>query len=185
MARVIGPLLSLGARQTVGGALTYSNWKGVDTVRLKSNPSNPQTETQMHNRALFSVGGKISKRVDPEESEASYLRTVTPAQQSYLSAFIREMMGTNYVNIEAAISDYEDVANATVAGYFDTAAAAAGIESVDLDGTANTQVSAGAALWAAYAASYRLGSPNAQTVVTSAAEADVEAYTLALTGVTV
>lgn len=183
MSKVVGPLLSLGASGTIGGAITFSNWKGINTARIKSNPSNPQTTDQMHGRALFAVGGKISKATDPLETLAVYVKTITPAQQSYASYFTRELLGANNVNIEAAIALYDNVTHATIAGYFDDAAAQAGVEGVDLDGTSNTQIPAGAALWAAYMAAYRLGSAQATVVVTSASEANVFAFTDALTGV--
>ncbi len=183
MANVIGPLLSLGARKSVGGALTFANWKGLNTVRLKSSPSNPKTSNQMAGRAFFAAGGKITKRSIATGDVAEYLKSKTPAQQSWASYFVREMMGTNNANITAAKTAYNLAGNSTIKGYFDDAAAQAGIESVDLDGTANTQVPAGLALWAAYAASYRVGDPAAPAAVTSATEAQVFAYTEALTGV--
>lgn len=183
-ARVTGPLLSLNAQNTFGGTLTFRNWKGINTVALKSNPSNPQTESQMAGRAFFAAGAKVNKVADPLEVLASYIKTITPAQQSWASYYIKEMLGTGYANIEAAKTAYNTGGNATVKGYFDTTAAAIGLEAVDLDGTANTQVSAGLALWAAYAAAYRLGSPSAPAVVTSASEAQVEAFAEALTGQT-
>lgn len=184
MAKVLGPLLSLGATATIGKALTYSNWKGINTVRLKSNPSNPQTLDQMHGRAFFASGGKISKSSDPVESLATFLKTIVPAQQSWISYFIGDMMGSSYVNIEAAKTAYVLVGNATVKGYFDDGAGQAGIEAVDLDGTANTQVPAGLALWAAYAAAYRLGSSDAPVAPDTASEGQVFAFVEALTGTT-
>ena len=183
MANVIGPLLSLGARKSVGGALTFANWKGLNTVRLKSSPSNPKTSTQMAGRAFFAAGGKITKRSVSTGDVAEFLKSKTPAQQSWASYFVREMMGTNNANITAAKTAYNLAGNSTIKGYFEDAAAQAGIESVDLDGTPNTQVPAGLALWAAYSASYRLGDPAAPAVVTSATEPQVFAYTEALTGV--
>lgn len=184
MSKVLGPLLSLSASGTIGRAMTFANWKGVNTVRVKSNPSNPQTTNQMHARALFAAGGKISKVTDPLEVLPVFVKTITPAQQSYISYFVKEMLGNGNVNIEAAITDYENVTYATQAGYFDDAASQAGVESVDLDGTSNTQVAAGAALWAAYAAAYRLGFANASTAPTAVDEATVFQFTEDLTGVT-
>lgn len=182
-ARVLGPLLSLSARQTFGKTLTYSVWKGINTVRLKSNPSNPQTETQMAARSIFAAGGKISKASDSFETEATFVKTITPAQQSWISYYISQMLGTSNASFEEARTDYENVANATVKGYFDDAAAQAGIQDVDLDGTANTQIPAGLSLWAAYQAGFRLGSPYAPVTAASASEAQVFAYTDALTGI--
>lgn len=182
MSRVVGPLLSLGASGTIGGAITFSNWKGINTARIKSNPSNPKTTTQMAGRAKFAVAGKVSKVTDPTLAVATYLKTITPAQQSYASFFSKELLGTNNVNIDASIAAYKLVGNATVAGYFNTGALTAGIENVDLDGTANTKIDRGAALWAAYTAAYRLGVPTASTVATSVDATKVNAFVLALTG---
>jgi hypothetical protein len=184
MSRVIGPLLSLGASGTIGGAITFSNWKGINTARIKSNPSNPQTNTQMNGRAKFAVAGKISKVTDPTTAVATYVRTVTPAQQSYASYFSRELLGTNNVNIDASIAGYELAGNAAVAAFFNDAAAQAGVEAVDLDGTANTQFSAGQALWAAYTAANRIGVASATVIVTALTEQQVFTFTGALTGVT-
>ena len=183
MANVIGPLLSLGARKSVGGALTFANWKGLNTVRIKSNPSNPKTTNQMAGRAFFAAGGKITKRSDLTGDVVEFARSKTPAQQSWASYFVREMLGTSNANIIAAKTAYTAGGNSTIKGFFDDAAAQAGIEGVDLDGTANTQVSAGLALWAAYAASNRMSDPAAPAVVTSVTETQVFAYTEALTGV--
>lgn len=185
MAKVVGPLLSLGASKSVGGALTFSNWKGLNTVRIKSNPSNPRTLDQMASRGFFAAGGKVTKRTHLTGDVVSYTKTKTPAQMSWASVFIREMMGTNNINIKAAKTAYNLPANSAKKTLFDTAAAAASIESVDLDGTPNTQVPAGLSLWAAYDGSHRLGDPSAPTTAVTATEAQVNAYTEALTGVTV
>lgn len=183
MAKVIGPLLSLGASKSVGNALTFANWKGLNTVRIKSSPSNPQTTSQMSGRAFFAAGGKITKRSDLAEAVVTFVKGITPAYNSWASFFVKEMMGTNYTNIEAAKTAYNNGSNATVKGYFDDAAGQAGIESVDLDGTSNTQVAAGLCLWAAYMASYRLSDPSAPATATAASEGQVFAYTEALTGI--
>lgn len=183
MARVTGPFLSLGARGTLAGALTASNWKGISTMRIKGNPSNPKTLNQMKVRAYFAAGGKITKASDVRGDLAAFVRGITPAQQSWASFYVREMLGTGNVNIEAAKTAYNTVGNATVKGYFDGAASQAGVQAVDLDGTTNTQVSGGLSLWAAYTAAYRLHSPDAPAVVTSVTETQVFAFTEALTGI--
>lgn len=182
-AKVTGPLLSLSAKGTIGKALTFSNWKGANTARIKSNPSNPQTDSQMTARAYLAVGGKITKRADLAGDVVTFIKGRTPALQSWASYFVREVIGVSAANIVAAKAAYELAGNATVKGYFDDAASQAGIEAVDLDGTSLTQMPAGLALWAAYAASYRMSDPSAPAVVTAASEAQVFSYTEALTGV--
>lgn len=183
MAKVTAPFLSLSARGTLGGALTASNWKGINTMRIKGNPSNPKTLTQMAARAFFAAVGKVSKRTDLTGDSVVYYKTITPAQQSWASFFNGEILGTGNANIEAAKTAYNSGGNAAIKAFFDDAAGQAGIEAVDLDGTANTQVAPGLSLWAAYAASYRLNDANAPTLVTAVSEAEVFAYTESLTGI--
>ena len=183
MAKVVGPFLSLGARGTLAGALTASNWKGINTMRIKGSPSNPKTIGQMAGRAFFGAVGKISKRTDLTGDVVQFVKGKTPAQQSWASYFNGEILGSGNANILEAKAAYALVGNAAKKAIFDDAAAQAGIESIDLDGTANTQVPAGLALWAAYQASYRLNDPSAPVTVLSATEGQVFSYTEALTGV--
>ena len=183
MAKTIGPLLSLSASGTVAKALTYKSWKGINVCSIKSQPSNPKTTDQMLNRGFFSAGGKISKKADLAGDVVTYVKTIVPAGQSWASFFISEVMGTQNVNIIAAKAGYVLAGNAAQKALFDDAAAQSGIEGVDLDGTPNTQVAPGLVLWSAYCASYRLGDPTAVTAVTSVIEANIFAYTDALTGI--
>lgn len=183
MAKTTGPLLSLSASGTIGKALTYKSWKGINVCSIKSSPSNPQTLTQMLNRGFFAAGGKITKKSKLTGLVVTFVKTIVPAGQSWASFFISEVMGTQNINIIASKAAYLLVGNAAIKTMFDTAALQAGIEAVNIDGTSNTQVSAGLSLFAAYTASYRLGDPTATKLVTTVLQADVFAYTNALTGV--
>jgi hypothetical protein len=53
MAKVKGPLMSLGASGTIGGAMTFSSWKGIPTARIKGEPTNPNTAGQQAQRTTF------------------------------------------------------------------------------------------------------------------------------------
>ena len=183
MGRVLGPLLSLDASKSVGGALTYKSWRGINTVSVKSNPSNPRTEEQNEARSYFATGGKISKRTDTTGSIATQLRESAPAGQSYASYFTREVLGSGNVNIKDAITAYG--ANETEAGFFDTAAAAVGIEGVNTGLPGAVEISPGEVLWAAYAASFRLGHTEAPVSADSATATQVDDYAEALTGTAV
>lgn len=183
MSKVTGPLLSLSASGTFGKTLTSRVWKGTNVMALKSNPSNPRTEGQMAARAIFASIGKVTKRADLTEAVVTWLKGSAPAGQTWGSYFGRLYSGTNNAHFEAAKVAYNTVGNATVKGYFDDAAGQAGIESVDLDGTANTQVPAGLALWVSYDAMYLAGEPSAPAATTSASEGQVFSFTEALTGI--
>lgn len=183
MARVIGPFLSLGASKTLGGTLTARNSRGINVMSIKSNPSNPKTTTQMHARAIFASVGKISKRADLAGDVVTYLKAHRTAGDTWGSFYQKQEIGTGAAYWEAAKTAYLAGPNAAKKTIFDDAAAQASIESVDLDGTANTQVTAGLALWVAYEASFRLGDTSAPVTAASASEAQIFAFTDALTGV--
>lgn len=180
----MGPLLSLSAAGTIGKTLTYKTWKGIQTCTIKSNPSNPQTLTQMLGRAFFAAGGKITKKAKLDGVVVEFVRGIAPAGQSWASYFIGDVMGAQNMNINAAKDAYDLVGNAAQKAIFDDAAEQAGIESVDLDGTENTQVSAGLILAAAYMASNRLGDTLAEDSFETVSESEAFAYTAGLTGVT-
>lgn len=182
MAKTFGGLLSLGASGKFGKTIVYSKWRGKDYARLLVTPSNPKTALQVATRAALAAVGKITKKADKSGTEVTFIKTKTPAGQSWNSYFGKEFVGAGLVNFDAAKSFYENVANATIKGYFDAAAATAGIEAVTVTGAVTETVPAGLSLLAAYMASNRLGSPAATEPVASVDEAEVTAYVTALVG---
>lgn len=54
-AKVVGPLMSLGASGTVGQTLTFGKWRGVQWVREWFKPANPQSTTQTNVRTAFQL----------------------------------------------------------------------------------------------------------------------------------
>jgi len=53
MAKIRGPLLSLGASGQIAGSQVYSTWKGVRYARQLVAPANPQTADQQQTRSVF------------------------------------------------------------------------------------------------------------------------------------
>lgn len=51
MAKLKGPLFSLGASQQLGKALVFFGWKGLNVVREYVVPANPNTDPQKEQRA--------------------------------------------------------------------------------------------------------------------------------------
>lgn len=182
MSKVLGPLLSLSASKTFGKTLTFANWKGINTVRLKSNPSDPKTEGQQTNRAYLAAGGKISKSVNPTAALATYLRTVTPAQQSYISYLVSQSLGTSNATVVATLAAYNLAANSTVKGYFDTQAAAKGIQGVNIGSETYEQIPAGAVLAIAWQGAVNAGFTGIGTTFASVTTANVTAFATALVG---
>jgi hypothetical protein len=56
MVKVTGPFLSLDASGTLGGIMTGSKWKGVNYIRARVVPMNPQSEAQTAIRTVLSDG---------------------------------------------------------------------------------------------------------------------------------
>lgn len=56
MVRVTGPCFSLDARNSMGSAITYSFWRGLNYVRARIIPHNPKSTCQSRIRAVLSIG---------------------------------------------------------------------------------------------------------------------------------
>lgn len=55
MAKLKGPLFSLGATQQLGKALVFFGWKGLDVVREYVIPANPKTALQVTQRGYLTA----------------------------------------------------------------------------------------------------------------------------------
>lgn len=53
MAKLTGPLMSLGASGTIADTLTYGNWKGIAYARTRVIPANPNSTSQQQTRDVF------------------------------------------------------------------------------------------------------------------------------------
>ena len=56
MAKVKGPLFSMGATGAIGETLVYFSWKGLKVVRSYVTPANPQTTAQTTQRGYMTEG---------------------------------------------------------------------------------------------------------------------------------
>lgn len=63
MSKLTGPLFSLTARGTIGKALTYSQWRGIQYVRTRVVPANPQTTDQTEVRAVWATLCRLWNRM--------------------------------------------------------------------------------------------------------------------------
>jgi len=78
MAKLKGPLFSLGAAQQLGKALVFFNWKGLNVVREYVVPSNPKTAGQTTQRgyvtavveAIHTAQGLAANALDAEDISA-------------------------------------------------------------------------------------------------------------------
>jgi hypothetical protein len=112
MAKVTGPFLSLDARGTVAKTLTASVWKGVNYMRQRVVPANPQTFKQLAIRQLItdaSQAWKLGSTVGSVVINATYKAAfdAAAAGQAYsgFDLFIKNSVAINY---DSAVSPYYD-----------------------------------------------------------------------------
>jgi uncharacterized protein with NRDE domain len=70
MAKLNGPCFSLGASKSIGKALTFTNWKGVNKATVHKTPKNPQTDEQQLNRSFFQEAIIIWQSLTAEEKQS-------------------------------------------------------------------------------------------------------------------
>ena len=76
MAKVTGPLLSLGAGGSIAKTQVYSKWRGVPYVRQHVIPANPDTTDQQLTRNIFSTMNVMWK-ISPAGVQAPWLLYAT------------------------------------------------------------------------------------------------------------
>jgi Family of unknown function (DUF6266) len=69
MAKVTGPLMSLDASGSIASTITFSKWKGRPYVRNLVKPSNPRTNAQTAQRAMFAfLSQQWAAITDPDKA---------------------------------------------------------------------------------------------------------------------
>jgi len=94
MAKVTGPLMSMSATGTVGKAITFGAWKGIEYVREWFRPSNPNTALQIVVRARMSAAVAAYKVEDQPTKDFWNLKAVGQALSGsnlYTRAYIAFM----------------------------------------------------------------------------------------------
>ena len=172
MAIVVNPLLSGEASGQVGKSLVFGKNKGRNVVRGYTIPSNPRTALQQPARAAIGAAGRMVKLMESASPAQLAFNTIAPAGLSGANTFVREMC-QRYGASETA---YNAGGNATVKGYFDAAALSAGIINVTIPGDTPVEVPAGLVLWNGYEAAHYLDATIADTVATSATEAEITEF---------
>lgn len=96
MAKVKGPLLSLGASGQIGKAQVYANWRGVPYARQHVVPSNPNTLAQQSTRNTFAALDELFKRSGPIAREpwvAEAQRRPVTDRNMYIKANLPPLRG--------------------------------------------------------------------------------------------
>jgi len=88
MVKVAAPCFSLGASGSLGGAVVFSNWKGIPYVRGLVKPSNPKSGPQIGVRAMFKFLAQIWDGLS-DANKATWVTTAKQMNASPFNAFMR------------------------------------------------------------------------------------------------
>ena len=110
MAKVTGPLFSLDASGSYGGAMVFAKWKGRAYVRQLVIPANPQTLAQEVARNHVRTGGSAQKFVNANLQinanltldDKQEIQAVTPAGYAWNGHLVDNMIGSGQVNMDAS-----------------------------------------------------------------------------------
>lgn len=91
MARVDGPLMSMGASGSVAGTVVFSRWKGRPYVRQLVRPANPQTPNQISVRSIMRFLSQNWAAIDAPQ-KANWTDLAEQNKISPFNAYTKENM---------------------------------------------------------------------------------------------
>lgn len=91
MAKLTGPLLSMGARGQIGKTLVTATWRGVAYARQHVVPANPRTTAQQTTRTTFAALRELWKLL-PALARAPWEAYATGRKFTGMNAFVGENM---------------------------------------------------------------------------------------------
>lgn len=103
MAKVSGPLMSMGASGKFGGAMVFASRLGQSVVRQLVTPGNPMSAGQETARNIVRATGTMQRFVNMAITKGSgrtvtdkaMLKTNTPTGQTWNSYMVKVVTGTN------------------------------------------------------------------------------------------
>lgn len=129
MARVKGPLFSMDARGSVGKAIVFSIWKGVNYVKRHSIPSNPKSAAQVSFRSQMTFLSQIWAGLTAG-NKATWDTRADSLNISPFNAFVGYSM-SRWNHYKAGTKEYP-AGEAGVGGDAPTTTPAAGVKEISL-----------------------------------------------------
>jgi len=114
MAKLDGPLMSMGASGSIGGILTFGSNKGRNFVRQLVIPANPKTAAQQGVRSMMAWAGAEWRTLTAPE-QATWETIATQLNISPFNGFIKQAMN-NWSNAKSAQAEDPAPTVATPAG---------------------------------------------------------------------
>ena len=98
MVRVTGPFLSLDARGTLADTMTGSYWRGINYIRVRVIPHNPQTSKQTAVRSVLTDGVSKWRFGSISQLNKNFWNTYAKGLgESGFNRYIRSYSMVNYV----------------------------------------------------------------------------------------
>lgn len=139
MAKVEGPLFSLGARGKIANAMVFFPWKGIHVVRRWLKPTQPNSILQGYVRCAMSAIGKVIKKIqavsagDALDSKVYVLcRDKAPAGLNWnafhAQGFLKLLMVAGAMNTDKLLDYIEEYSTHTATTDWNTFASSLGLE---------------------------------------------------------
>lgn len=114
MAKVSGPLFSLEASGSYGGALTFAKWKGRQYCRQLVIPANPNSADQETARNRLRAGGAIQSWINTStlkgdsraDTDLVAIKAITPSGYAWNGYLVETLVGTGGLTYTAAQAAY-------------------------------------------------------------------------------
>lgn len=114
MAKVKGPLFSMEATGTYGGAVTFGKWKGRPYARIRVDPANPNAAGQESARNRMRATGAMQRFVNnctltaagETLTDKARIAAITPSGQSWNGYLVKMAVGAGGLTWTAAMDAY-------------------------------------------------------------------------------
>jgi len=132
MAKVTGPLFSVGARNKFAGALVYFPWKGLNIVRELVRPSQPRSAGVMNVRIKMKALGLVSKIFSKTSTLTTAMKIKTPEGSVWNADWIGVAISQFQRDNDAFDELKDDLTGAIASATFTSEAQGLGLSSVIL-----------------------------------------------------
>ena len=135
MAKVTGPLYSMGASGKIGNAMVFFGWKGVNCVRQWLIPANPKSEGQGDNRLILGGTGRAVGSIDNGSGFHQKMidKEVIPSGQTKQSFGVSKLINTYLSSVSDFETEHGNYESHTAKSDFDGVADDLGIGDLTID----------------------------------------------------
>jgi hypothetical protein len=127
MAKVEGPLMSLGARGKIANTVVFFPWKGIHAVRRWTIPANPMSSGQGDIRLAMGAIGRACRVVGSAADYAAEVKGYMASGQTWVSTIVKKIISEKLPDGTEFDSVHGDYSGHTAKLDFDNEAANLGL----------------------------------------------------------